>query len=145
MRSLTNPPAIAGNYRDKVKAHILDPRQRRLFWEQTFQGSIAELIFAGQHEKAENALNKQIIAHNTTTTDGEIYLVGAGPGDPDLLTLKALDLGWSQCHDKSHSRVQMPDHIFYYLPKDPCHSLQKFDCLIQVLQHLPSSLMIFSY
>ncbi|MBT3335538.1 MAG: uroporphyrinogen-III C-methyltransferase [Methylococcales bacterium] len=83
---------LAGNYRDKVKSHILDPRQRRLFWEQVFQGSIAEFIFAGQHEKAEHALNKQLIAHNTTTTDGEIYLVGAGPGDPDLLTLRALRL-----------------------------------------------------
>jgi len=83
---------LAGNYREKVKSHIINPRERRLFWEQIFQGSIAELIFAGQNEKAENALNTQILTHNKTTTPGEVYLVGAGPGDPDLLTLRALRL-----------------------------------------------------
>lgn len=83
---------LAGNYREKVKSHIINPRERRLFWEQIFQGSIAELIFAGQNEKAENALNTQILTHNKTARPGEVYLVGAGPGDPDLLTLRALRL-----------------------------------------------------
>ena len=84
---------LAGNYRNKVKAHIKNPQHRRFFWEQAFQGGIAELIFAGQDKKAEDALDEKILAYATdSNTRGEVYLVGAGPGDPDLLTLRALRL-----------------------------------------------------
>ena len=84
---------LAGKYRTVVKQHILQPAERRTFWEQVFQGAIAELIFAGKKQQAESQLQQQIDNYNIDTpVSGEVYLVGAGPGDPDLLTFRALRL-----------------------------------------------------
>lgn len=84
---------LAEKYRLRVKQSISNPSQRRIFWENTLQGPVAELIFANRDEEAklqlENALNN---APNKKNTYGEVYLVGAGPGDPDLLTFRALRL-----------------------------------------------------
>jgi len=92
------PPAfgrmaqLANKYRATVKENINPPAQRRIFWETVLQGSIAELFYSGKEEEAENRLQQAI--HNKTALDpqGEVYLVGAGPGDPDLLTFRALRL-----------------------------------------------------
>ncbi len=92
------PPAfgqlahLAEKYRATVKEHILIPAQRRIFWEHVLQGSIAELVFSGKNQEAENALIKQLHSTDYSTNSGEVYLVGAGPGDPDLLTFRALRL-----------------------------------------------------
>ena len=84
---------LAEKYRSQVKNSISHPPQRRIFWEKILQGPIAELVFAGQTEKAELDLQKAIAnTDNTKKTCGEVYLVGAGPGDPDLLTFRALRL-----------------------------------------------------
>ena len=84
---------LAEKYRTKVKQSISNSSQRRIFWENTLQGPIAELIFAGRNEEAEqqlqNTLSNTIDKKNKC---GEVYLVGAGPGDPDLLTFRALRL-----------------------------------------------------
>ena len=56
------------------------------------QGRIAELVFSGKKQEAENQLKELITKTETTDTIGEVYLVGAGPGDPDLLTFRALRL-----------------------------------------------------
>ncbi len=85
--------SLAEKYRTKVKQSISNPLQRRIFWENTLQGPIAELIFAGQEKEAElqlqNSLNNRADKKDKC---GEVYLVGAGPGDPDLLTFRALRL-----------------------------------------------------
>lgn len=84
---------LAGKYRNQVKQAILIPAQRRIFWEYIFQGGIAELIFAGKHQQAEQQLLEQIDSYeNNLVESGAVYLVGAGPGDPDLLTFRALRL-----------------------------------------------------
>jgi uroporphyrin-III C-methyltransferase/precorrin-2 dehydrogenase/sirohydrochlorin ferrochelatase len=84
---------LAEKYRPLVKQSILNPSHRRIFWENTLQGPIAELIFANRDEEAELQL-KNSLTHLTDnkTTNGEVYLIGAGPGDPDLLTFRALRL-----------------------------------------------------
>ncbi|MGZ8946065.1 MAG: siroheme synthase CysG [Methylococcaceae bacterium] len=94
----TIPPAygqlaqLAEKYRNDVKKHIKKPAQRRIFWENIFQGSVAELVFAGNEQKAEQQLQQALCKQTDTVTQGEVYLIGAGPGAPDLLTFRALRL-----------------------------------------------------
>ena len=85
--------ALAEKYRALVKEKINPPAQRRIFWEKVLQGSIAELFYSGKEAEAEARLKDAIL--NTAgqlDNTGEVYLVGAGPGDPDLLTFRALRL-----------------------------------------------------
>lgn len=83
--------ALAKTFRAKVKQALPSIQARRVFWEETFQGPIAERIFAGQTAEA-HALLERKLAGASGEVKGEVYLVGAGPGDPDLLTFKALRL-----------------------------------------------------
>ena len=92
------PPAygklaqLAERYRDDVKRFIKEPSQRRIFWENIFQGSVAELVFSGNDHNAEQQLQQMLQQQTDTVTQGEVYLIGAGPGTPDLLTFRALRL-----------------------------------------------------
>lgn len=82
---------LASKFRDAVKAKFADIEDRRHFWERTLQGPIAEMVFAGKDTVAEQMLSKEI-AEASPEAGGEVYLIGAGPGDPDLMTFKALRL-----------------------------------------------------
>ncbi len=86
---------FAGSYRDRVKAAVTDGKRRLRFWEVMTNGPIAEHILAGKETEAatlaDRMLNEASQA-DETMTKGEVYLVGAGPGDPDLLTFRALRL-----------------------------------------------------
>ena len=84
---------IAREFRDQVKAALGSVDSRRGFWEKVFQGQIAELVFAGKENQARAELRAMIQATEDAEFEkGEVYLVGAGPGDPDLLTFRALRL-----------------------------------------------------
>lgn len=83
--------ALAGRYRERVKAALTTVTERRRFWETAFEGEPAELVLAGRVEEAETVLDG-ILGQPDLSPTGEVYLVGAGPGDPDLLTFKALRL-----------------------------------------------------
>lgn len=83
---------LAEKFRNAVKQHIKKPAQRRIFWEKVLQGSIAELVFAGKYREAEQRLQSLLTNTPESENKGEVYLVGAGPGDPDLLTFRALRL-----------------------------------------------------
>ncbi|MDH5355743.1 MAG: siroheme synthase CysG, partial [Gammaproteobacteria bacterium] len=84
---------LSDNYRDAVKESLPNVEDRRRFWESVLEGPVAEYTFAGQIGDARELLEK-LIAESKSMPDyeGEVYLVGAGPGDPDLLTFKALRL-----------------------------------------------------
>jgi uroporphyrin-III C-methyltransferase/precorrin-2 dehydrogenase/sirohydrochlorin ferrochelatase len=82
---------LAKRFRDRVKQLFPDVQQRRVFWEDVFQGQIAESVFAGKLGEAERLLEAKV-AGAAPRALGEVYLVGAGPGDPDLLTFRALRL-----------------------------------------------------
>ncbi len=84
--------AITEEYRAKVKAHFPTQEQRKKFWESALKGSFAELVYAGQDSAARKLLDDTLIAGEEKNPMGEVYLVGAGPGDPDLLTFKAVRL-----------------------------------------------------
>lgn len=82
---------LASRFRDAVKAKFGDIEDRRLFWERVLQGPIAEMVFAGKDAVADQMLAKEIDQAGPQV-GGEVYLIGAGPGDPDLMTFKALRL-----------------------------------------------------
>ena len=82
---------IAGEYRQKVKDRFSKIKDRRAFWESIFSGVIAEKVFSGRINEAKDDIDKQLKQASQMEL-GEVYLVGAGPGDPDLLTFKALRL-----------------------------------------------------
>jgi uroporphyrin-III C-methyltransferase/precorrin-2 dehydrogenase/sirohydrochlorin ferrochelatase len=84
--------ALAEKFRMAVKQSIKEPAQRRIFWENNFQGSVAELVFAGKSQEAERQLEQNLARHQHGENVGEVYLIGAGPGAPDLLTFRALRL-----------------------------------------------------
>ncbi|MEE4301724.1 MAG: siroheme synthase CysG [Pseudomonadales bacterium] len=85
--------ALAGSMRGRVKQAIPDGDGRRRFWERALEGPAAEAVLSGREERG-RALLEAAIEAGAEPEDamGEVWLVGAGPGDPDLLTLRALRL-----------------------------------------------------
>ncbi len=104
--------ALAGRWRARVKSGLKTLRERRRFWEDVFEGPVATHALAGRTEQAEFELRRALKraqsgktvtaapdpqaagerTDNARRSIGEVYLIGAGPGDPDLLTLKAARL-----------------------------------------------------
>ncbi|MEN8802385.1 MAG: siroheme synthase CysG [Thiogranum sp.] len=93
---------LVASFRTKVKQRFSSIGQRRQFWENMLQGEVADLLFAGRDEAARTVLEKALQdSSDEPHPVGEVYLVGAGPGDPDLLTFRALRL------------MQMADVVVY--------------------------------
>ena len=84
--------ALAAEFRDQVKARFATTQGRRIFWERVFQGPIGERVLSGQEAAAREALTQALSSDEGQAHHGEVYLVGGGPGDPDLLTFRALRL-----------------------------------------------------
>jgi uroporphyrin-III C-methyltransferase/precorrin-2 dehydrogenase/sirohydrochlorin ferrochelatase len=78
-------------FRAQVRHTLAEPRARRLFWDRVFEGRIGELALAGDEIAARRELIRLLdSARNEQVSSlGMVHMVGAGPGDPDLLTLKA--------------------------------------------------------
>jgi len=91
-KSFADLATLAGQYRDNIKTSVTGWRERRRFWEQQLGGRVGEMVLQGRTSDAKLALEQAIEQYQTNTTSGEVYLVGAGPGDPDLLTFRALRL-----------------------------------------------------
>jgi uroporphyrin-III C-methyltransferase/precorrin-2 dehydrogenase/sirohydrochlorin ferrochelatase len=83
--------AFAERFRVQVKQRVTNPAKRRIFWENALEGVVAEKVLTGDEGSAEAMLNR-MLADEDNILRGEVYLVGAGPGDPDLLTFRALRL-----------------------------------------------------
>jgi len=86
---------LSGELRSKVKQQVSNADARRRFWERFFDGDIAADVLAGRDQQARQAIATAIDAQlddsgRDSPPQGEVSLVGAGPGDPGLLTLRAL-------------------------------------------------------
>lgn len=95
------PPAYGhmaeflGKFRDRVLNGIKSTRARRRFWEHAIDGSVGDRFLSGDVEGAEAQLVQALTdakSGEDLAKQGEVFLVGAGPGDPDLLTFRALRL-----------------------------------------------------
>lgn len=84
---------LVEGFREKVKGAFPNVESRRGFWEVILEGKVAELVFTGHEDEAKQLLAKAIDEQaEKPEMPGEVFLVGAGPGDPDLLTFRALRL-----------------------------------------------------
>lgn len=99
---------LAGEFRDAVKAKFATTQQRRRFWEDALQGPVVERVLSGQMQAARELLQGLIDHKNGPTNKGEVFLVGGGPGDPDLLTFKALRL-MQQCDVCVYDKLVSPE------------------------------------
>ncbi len=102
---------LMGNFREHVRQRYPKMQERRRFWEHILQGPIAEMIYAGQDKAALNALEATLGKEEPVIDKaGEVYLVGAGPGDPDLLTFRALRL-MQQAEVVLYDRLVAPEIV----------------------------------
>ena len=80
--------AFAGAVRSRVARAIPEPSARRRFWETVLDGRVGELVLAGREAAATSELNRTLLGAGEIS--GHVSFLSAGPGDPELLTLKAL-------------------------------------------------------
>lgn len=106
--------SLVGSFRDKVKQRFTSFADRRQFWEGVFDSSVVSKVQAGDTAAATEQLEQLLDAK--PEPEGEVYVIGAGPGDPELLTLKALQL------------MQQADVVVYdYLVSDEIMDLVRRD------------------
>ena len=84
---------LVESFRNQVKEKFSHNSNKiRQFWENILEGPVADALIAGRDDEAKTMLQEAIESGATPHDQGEVYLVGAGPGDPDLLTFRALRL-----------------------------------------------------
>ncbi len=85
--------SLVGGFREKSKKLNKGRQERRDFWNKVFSSPIIETFLSGKEDEARDALQREFESNKADGTEfGQVCLVGAGPGDPDLLTLRALRL-----------------------------------------------------
>ncbi|MBV7380110.1 siroheme synthase CysG [Maritimibacter dapengensis] len=77
-------------FRGRIYEAVPNGRNRRRFWENLIEGPVGDAFLAGEEALAEERLEEDLARGSADLKHGEVWLVGAGPGDPDLLTFKAL-------------------------------------------------------
>lgn len=78
---------LADRWRPAAKSHLASVDARKAFWESVFDGPAAQLALDGRNDDADSVLRETL--DRSRSIPGAIHLVGAGPGDPELLTLRA--------------------------------------------------------
>ena len=136
---------LVGRYRQKVKEAITDLDGRKAFWEGLLEGAFIDKAVHGKFDEAERDLERKInqaAEHGQPLPEGEVYLIGAGPGDPDLMTFKALRL-LQQADVILYDRLVAPEIIemarreaerIYVGKKDKWHKVQQPDIGLMMVE-----------
>jgi len=83
--------ALAARFRADSRRRYPEPEARRRFWEEVVDGPVADLVFSGAEQAAAQKLQQRLEGDaGAAPVTGFVSLVGAGPGNPELLTLRAL-------------------------------------------------------
>jgi uroporphyrin-III C-methyltransferase/precorrin-2 dehydrogenase/sirohydrochlorin ferrochelatase len=123
----------AGAWRERVRAALPDVDRRRRFWDGFFEGELAARLLAGpvpgvgaaddearseagSEAGIEAAFASALAAEAAATPRGAVWLIGAGPGDPDLLTLRAQQL-LQQCDVVLYDRL-VPEAVLARVRRD---------------------------
>ncbi|WP_117191501.1 siroheme synthase CysG [Rhizobium terrae] len=85
--SLGRLASLAADYRDAAERLVPRGVSRRIFWRRFFSGDVADAVAANDAAAARRSANA--LLSTTGRAEGKIWLVGAGPGAEDLLTLRA--------------------------------------------------------
>jgi len=129
---------LVGRYRQQVKDTIKSLDGRKAFWETMLAGAFIDKAVHGRFNEAETQLKKKIkevAEKGQIEPDGEVYLIGAGPGDPDLMTFKALRL-LQQADVIVYDRLVSPEIVemarreaerIYVGKKDKWHKVEQQD------------------
>ena len=129
---------LVGRYRQKVKDAISNEEGRKVFWESILQGGFIDKAVHGKESEAEQQLDKRIdqaAKYGQPLPEGEVYLIGAGPGDPDLMTFKGLRL-LQQADVVLYDRLVVPEIVemarreaerIYVGKKDRWHKVKQED------------------
>lgn len=109
--------AWAEHWRGTVKQRLASAPIRQRLWDRVLSGMAAEHLYNGQPANADALMEEHLAEAEAGQLWGEVFLVGAGPGDPELLTLKALRL------------IQQADVVLYdRLVSEPIMALLPPDC-----------------
>ncbi len=79
-------------WRQRIAQAVPEDRARQGFWDRLLSGVAGQLVLQNDSDKADAVLQQALERAPASHSVGEVYLVGAGPGDPELLTLRALRL-----------------------------------------------------
>lgn len=85
-----------GDRRDEVKQRLPGYKIRQAFWERVIASAIPDHLREGHAHEADTAFHRMLdrAVHDAPgdfpAEPGKVYIVGAGPGDPDLITMKAI-------------------------------------------------------
>lgn len=103
----------AGRWRATVRGRLPETAARRRFWERAFGGELGAQVLAGRMEAADAALEAALAGSNAPDAGvGEAWIVGAGPGDPELLTLRGFHL-LQHADVVLHDRLAPPELLAY--------------------------------
>src|SRR5262245_9941754 len=82
----------AGNLRKTVARAVADPHLRRRFWDRLLSGPFRRAVLCGAEDEARRILAAELEGQGSAQSAavGRVTLIGCGPGDPDLLTLRAV-------------------------------------------------------
>ena len=133
---------LMGSWRVKVKNKLDSFDMRLKFWEEVMESDVPDLVFKNKTELANKAIQDHLDNAPLSREVGEVYLVGAGPGDSDLLTLRALRLMY-QADVVLYDRLVSHQVLDKVRPDAEFISVGKSESQHTVEQHKINEMLVF--